>query len=573
MRRRLPVSVRTALTRPALTLIAPALLAAILVGGLVGLAARLEAPPAGAEAWERAAGTTRALEDRLKRHLHPLNGLAASAQAMVAAGAVDPRWAATMDPFAEGLMAGNARLAGLAVVMPDGRVRRYERGHAPHRESWQDRPALPALIDDLLTRARDGHTAPVWGRPVARAGSGHALFNIRVPLLDRQGRPRAVLLAMVDLEPLSRALPAPADRAADQTPYVLVGNHALLAHPLLTAGDAEAEAESGGGGGGRPLRPLAEAADPALAALATGAAEPLHPPIDIAPARARVVAVDGRRVIHVQRVLTGFGPDPLVVGVHMPAPEGAPPAVLVPLVAALGAGLTVALAGGAGRWARGLWDARRTSGPRPTPRRGTLGAKSGAAPADPRLAHPVEETEASVLVIRVREAATLLQVLPPPRAMALLGALAAEAATAVEDRGGTLVRAEGGLLMAVFNLPRPLSGHADHAVEAAKALQGRLAAGVIDGPALKAGMGIATGTVLAGPVGPATRPAYGILGPGADLAEALAAMTERVGADILVSDHTAALVAPGGLVSLGKLPVAGQGLDARVYTPGAAPRA
>ena len=479
MRRRLPESVRTTLIR-----IAPALLAAILVGGVVSLAARLEAPPAGAEAWERAAGTTRALEDWLRRHLQPLYGLAASAQSMVAAGAVDPRWAATMDPFAEGLMAGNARLAGLAVVMPDGRVRRYERGHAPHRESWQDRPALTAMINDLLNRARDGHAAPVWGRPVGRAGSGaHALFNIRVPLLDGQGRPRAVLLAMIDLEPLSRALSSVGD-GADQTPYMLVGTRALLAHPLLDAGN-DVGGSGGAAGGGRPLSPLSEAADPALSALAAGKAEPLSPPVEIAPARARVVSVDGRRVIHVQRVLTGFGPDPLVVGVHMPAPEGAPPAVLVPLVAALGAALAVALAGGAGRWARRLWEARRGA-PRPTP---TTTTATGAAQADPRLGHPVEETEASVLAIRVREAATLVQVLPPPRAMAILGALAAEAARAVEEWGGTLVRAEGGMLMAVFNLPRPLSGHADHAIEAAQALQRRLAEGAIGGPGLKTGMG------------------------------------------------------------------------------------
>ncbi len=538
-------------------LVGVALLVAALVAGATALAARGEARQAHADAWERAAAATLAVEGWLRRHLQPLAALATSAQAMTAAGAVDPRWSATLDPFATGLLAANARLTGLAVMTPDGRVRRYRRDGPPVTERWSDRPPLNAMVAIVLDNARAGHTAPVWGQPVRRAGSGHALFNVRVPLLDADGEPRAVLMAMIDLEPLVRALPDHL-RRAELTPYMLHGRSSVLAHPTL---DARPPRDGVAAEGGRPLPALDSVDDPALAALERAGPWPARVPFDPAPARVRGLDTAGGPVVHVQRVVVGFSPDPVLIGVHMPAPDQRRSVGLVPWVAAASAGGLTALMLGGLLFTR----AGRRGGA------GDGGAGDGGAAETALTARPVEETEATVLRVALADAGRLAEVLPPARALAAVRAFTGAVTGLIGRHGGRVTESHGPIMVAVFNLPDPLSGHAQAALNAALGIQTHLEAGPLEGQVLRARQGVATGTVLAGALGPPGDPRYGVLGPAVDLAGELEAMTARTGTRILVSDRTAALAPSVGLRSLGKLPVPGQGVAARVHTPVSSP--
>lgn len=541
-----------ALLRAGAAIVGAALVVALLVAGATGLAGRHEARQAHADAWERAVAVPMALEGWLRRHLRPLSALAISAQSMTAAGAVDPRWSATLDPFVDGLLAANARLSGLAVMTAEGRVRRYRRDGPPVLERWSDRPVLTTMVEDLFERARTGHAAPVWGHPVRRAGSGHALFNVRVPLLDDEGEARAVLMAMIDLEALDRALP-PHLRRADLTPYILYGPDRVLAHRTLE----DAPTTTGDGGAGRPLAALESLEDPVLAALARAELTPLEAPFDPAPARVLRQDTPDGTVVHIQRVVSGFGPEPLLIGVHMPMPDPRPGAPLAPWAAGASAGTLTALLLG------GLWLVRRSNPAGP-------GLGVGRDTEAALLARPVEETEASVLRIVMADTDRLAQVLPPERALATLRAFMREATLLIGRHGGSVTHSEGGCLTAVFNLPDPLSDHAEAALAAAIALQHRLEAGPVEGQSLRANQGVATGTVLAGPMGAPGRPVYGVLGPAVDLAVQLEAMTVRTGTRILVSDRTADLAPSVRLSSLGKLPVPGQPMQARIHTPIAA---
>jgi len=541
-----------AMLKAGAAIVGAALAVALLVAGATVLAARHEARQAHTDAWERAVAVPMALEGWLRRHLRPLSALAVSAQSMTAAGAVDPRWSATLDPFVDGLLAANGRLSGLAVMTAEGRVRRYRRDGPPVVERWSDRPVLTAMVEDLFERARTGHATPVWGHPVRRTGSGHALFNVRVPLLDDEGEARAVLMAMIDLEPLDRALP-PHLRRADLTPYILYGPDRVLAHRTLE----DAPPPTGDVGAGRPLAALESLEDPVLAALPLAELTPLEAPFDPTPARVLGQDTPDGPVAHVQRLVSGFSPEPLLIGVHMPAPDPRPGAPLAPWAAAASAGVLTVLT------LSGVWLVLGRGG-------GAPGPGAGRTTEAALLARPVEETEASVLRVVMVDTDRLAQVLPPERALATLRAFVQDATMLIRRHGGYVTHSEGGGLTAVFNLPDPLPGHAEAALAAAIALQHRLEAGPVEGQSLRANQGVATGTVLAGPMGAPDRPVYGVLGPAVDLAGRLEAMTARTGTRILVSDRTAELASSVRLSSLGKLPVPGQAVQARVHTPIAA---
>lgn len=107
----------------------------------------------------------------------------------------------------------------------------------------------------------------------------------------------------------------------------------------------------------------------------------------------------------------------------------------------------------------------------------------------------------------------------------------------VYANGGTVVSFQGDGVMTAFGVPIDDGRAAQHAVDAARelldealpALRAELAAALGDGPAhaIALGIGIATGPVFAGTVGPATRREYAVVGPTTNLAARLQARTKE----------------------------------------------
>src|SRR5262249_10255655 len=138
-----------------------------------------------------------------------------------------------------------------------------------------------------------------------------------------------------------------------------------------------------------------------------------------------------------------------------------------------------------------------------------------------------------------------------------------EVVAAVEAEGGLVKQFTGDGVMALFGAPRPYPDHSQRAVRAALGLVARLATLNtqlrVQGTApLRIGVGIHTGEVVAGLIGPDQRVEYGVVGDAVNLACRVEELTKEFGATILVSRAIAAQL--GSEFMLGRtavLPVKG----------------
>lgn len=105
--------------------------------------------------------------------------------------------------------------------------------------------------------------------------------------------------------------------------------------------------------------------------------------------------------------------------------------------------------------------------------------------------------------------------------------------------GGMLDKYTGDGLMAVFGTPVPHQDHALRAVKAAMEITEKIEGRV------KIGIGISSGSVVAGNVGSLERMDYTVIGEDVNLASRLEQLTKELGVNVLISEHTAASLAPG----------------------------
>jgi class 3 adenylate cyclase len=149
-----------------------------------------------------------------------------------------------------------------------------------------------------------------------------------------------------------------------------------------------------------------------------------------------------------------------------------------------------------------------------------------------------EELEATILFSDIRGFSSLAERLPPRQVAEVVGRHLAAMVEVVTSHGGVLDKFAGDAVMAVFGAPRPAADHAQRALECAGAMQHRQlalneAAEQSDLPAFQIGIGINTGTVVAGTLGGPGRLDYTVLGDAVNVAQRL--QSEAVGGEILAA--------------------------------------
>jgi adenylate cyclase len=181
-----------------------------------------------------------------------------------------------------------------------------------------------------------------------------------------------------------------------------------------------------------------------------------------------------------------------------------------------------------------------------------------------------ETREVSVLFIDLRGSSALAERLAPDRVVAMLNDLFTAAVAAVEAEGGWANKFEGDAALCIFGAPMPQPGHAEHALRAARQLSADLRQLRHRHPDLDAGIGVATGTVVAGNIGSAQRYEYTVIGDAVNVAARLCALAKRAPGRVLVDE--ASVKAAGAQEkarweSRGEVELRGRERTATAYAP------
>ncbi|MEW6270925.1 MAG: adenylate/guanylate cyclase domain-containing protein, partial [Thermodesulfobacteriota bacterium] len=161
-----------------------------------------------------------------------------------------------------------------------------------------------------------------------------------------------------------------------------------------------------------------------------------------------------------------------------------------------------------------------------------------------------ERREVTILFQDVRGFTAIAERTTPEILIRAVNRLFTEMVAAVEHEGGVIRQFVGDGVMALFGAPVAHDDDPDRAVRAALGMVERLPAlntaleaeGV---PAIRIGIGVHTGEVVAGCLGPDQRSEYGVVGDAVNLASRIEGLTREMDATVLVSAETARRLSPG----------------------------
>ena len=179
--------------------------------------------------------------------------------------------------------------------------------------------------------------------------------------------------------------------------------------------------------------------------------------------------------------------------------------------------------------------------------------------------------EVTILFADLRDFTPWVERTEPREVVRDLNEYFTEMEAAIRSQGGLVLQYIGDEIEAVFGAPLRATDHADRALAAALEMRARLeglnarraAAGK---PPLRNGIGIHTGTVLAGSIGSAERSSYALVGDAVNLASRIQSLNKELGTEILVSDATRSrLRGDSALQALPAVRVKGKSVEVSVY--------
>jgi class 3 adenylate cyclase len=175
-----------------------------------------------------------------------------------------------------------------------------------------------------------------------------------------------------------------------------------------------------------------------------------------------------------------------------------------------------------------------------------------------------ERREVTMLFQDIRDFTGISEKMTPEALVGMLNQFFTEIVAAVEVEGGVVKQFLGDGVKALFGAPLAHADDPDRAVRAALAMVARLEAlnmrlSSQRLPMLRIGVGIHTGEVIAGQIGPDTRVEYDVTGDAVNVASRIEGLTKEMHTTILISEATAARLGPGfTLGRAAELPVRGK---------------
>ena len=151
-----------------------------------------------------------------------------------------------------------------------------------------------------------------------------------------------------------------------------------------------------------------------------------------------------------------------------------------------------------------------------------------------------ETSDAAVLFVDLIGSTQLAVRLPPEDVVALLNRFFAVVIEVVAEHGGAINKFAGDAALAVFGAPVAVDDHAGRALAAGRHLAERLPAEV---PEIDAGIGVASGVVVAGNIGDPRRYEYTVIGDPVNVAARLTELAKAEPTRLLATADAVALAA------------------------------
>jgi adenylate cyclase len=190
-----------------------------------------------------------------------------------------------------------------------------------------------------------------------------------------------------------------------------------------------------------------------------------------------------------------------------------------------------------------------------------------------------KRVHASVMFSDIRGFTALVENQPPEETIELLNSYYTLMFDAINGHGGVVNQMIGDGLMALFGAPLPLDDCAGSAVAAALEMselieQFNLERSAAQKPAIRIGIGIATGQVVAGYTGTQQRATYTCIGDTVNLAARLEEHTKVAGHGILIdADTQCALTDRLRTDALGAVPIKGKSATVEIFAVATGQRA
>jgi adenylate cyclase len=147
-----------------------------------------------------------------------------------------------------------------------------------------------------------------------------------------------------------------------------------------------------------------------------------------------------------------------------------------------------------------------------------------------------EEVDVTVFFLDVRDFTAMSERVSAREVVRVLNRLFGLVVPVLRDHGGHANRYIGDSVLAVFGVPEPLEHHADHALGAAAEIQRRVRREF--GEELRIGIGMNTGTAVAGTIGGGGKLEFTVIGDSVNIAARVEKLTKSTGDGLLLTQST-----------------------------------